>query len=297
MEHAPQEKQLTEDDIMNMSAEEIKELQRKNCIFCHIISGKVQSKKIFEDDDTLAILDINPANPGHILLLPREHYTIMPQMTDNDIGHLFMVAKALSHASLKALKAEGSNIFVANGIAAGQKAPHLIVHIVPRKSNDGISSFGLVRRKAEKEQLEGMYSSMLQKLKESMPENKAKLREHAAVPVNSASTSVHVEHISAPVVHEKKHGQDKENNSQQAKTLHEIFSHKDKKEAVETHPQGKTEAKGHASSAASGTQKDSAEEIDNRPEDEEQESEEKGSDESSQKEIDLSEIARVLLKK
>lgn len=60
---------LTEEDLRNMTPEQIKELQRKNCIFCHIIVGRVQSKKIYEDDKTVAILDINPANPGHILLM------------------------------------------------------------------------------------------------------------------------------------------------------------------------------------------------------------------------------------
>src|SRR3989344_2466237 len=107
MEHGAQEKQLTEEDIMNMSPEEIKELQRKNCIFCHIIAGRVQSKKIFEDDQTIAILDINPANPGHILLMPKEHYTIMPHMPENEIAHIFMVSKALSNAMLRALEVQG----------------------------------------------------------------------------------------------------------------------------------------------------------------------------------------------
>jgi histidine triad (HIT) family protein len=168
---APQ--QLSEEQIRNMSPEQLKELQKKNCIFCHIISGKVQSRKIYEDEKTIAILDINPANPGHILLMPKEHYTIMPQMPDDEVGFIFMVAKGLSLAALRALKAEGTNIFVANGIAAGQKSPHFMIHIIPRKTNDGVASLGLIRRKADRETLKPMHAALLAKLKGESPQGMA----------------------------------------------------------------------------------------------------------------------------
>jgi len=127
-----------QEKIKQMSPEELKEFQKKQCIFCQIIDGKVQSRKVYEDEDVIAILDVNPANPGHILIMPREHYSIMPQMPDNEMGHIFMVAKALSNASLRALEVQGSNIIVANGVAAGQRAQHFMVHLIPRKENDNI---------------------------------------------------------------------------------------------------------------------------------------------------------------
>lgn len=133
----------TEEELANMSPEQLQELQKQNCIFCHIISGKVASKKIYEDDKVLAILDINPANPGHIVLLTKEHYQIMPQIPDDEIAYLFMVAKAISHACLKALKAQGTNIFIANGMVAGQKASHFMLHIIPRMEVDNIKIFDL----------------------------------------------------------------------------------------------------------------------------------------------------------
>src|SRR3989338_830732 len=166
---------LTEEDLKNMTPDQLRELQRKNCIFCQIISGKVQSKKVFEDEKSIAILDINPANPGHVLLMPKEHATIMPQISDIDIGYLFLVAKSLSKSGLKALKAEGSNIFVANSIAAGQKSPHFMIHIITRKANDGIAGFGLLRRKMAKEELQAVQQAILKRSKESMPGNKAEL--------------------------------------------------------------------------------------------------------------------------
>ena len=125
--------------LSKMSPEELREFQKKNCIFCHIIANKVQSKKIFEDELVCAILDINPANPGHILLLPKEHYAIMPQMPDDIVVHLAKTAKHLSKVVLRSLKAEGTTILVANGVAAGQKAQHFMLHIIPRMQNDGLT--------------------------------------------------------------------------------------------------------------------------------------------------------------
>ena len=127
-----------EEKLKNMSPEELKEFQKQQCIFCQIISGKIPSKKIYEDDRCLAILDINPATKGHVLLLPKEHYAIMPQMPDKELGHMYVIAKKLSQALLKGLKVSGTNLFVANGLPAGQRAQHFILHIIPRKEGDGL---------------------------------------------------------------------------------------------------------------------------------------------------------------
>ncbi|MFH1409466.1 MAG: HIT domain-containing protein [Nanoarchaeota archaeon] len=150
MEGQPaQPQQPTAEELAQMSPEQIKELQMKNCIFCHIVKGNVQSKKMFEDDRLIGVLDINPANPGHLLLISKEHYMVLPQMPDPDINHLFMVAKGISHAMLKGLKAQGTNIFIANGAQAGQKAPHFMMHIIPRKDGDGLQCFNLNRKSAK----------------------------------------------------------------------------------------------------------------------------------------------------
>jgi histidine triad (HIT) family protein len=132
-----QRKEL-EEKIKNMSPEELKEFQKQQCIFCQIIDGKVPSKKVYEDDKCLAVMDIGPAAIGHVLLLPKEHYSIMPQVPEEEIGHMFMVAKHLSQAMLKKLKVGGTNIFVANGQIAGQRAQHFMIHIIPRREGDSI---------------------------------------------------------------------------------------------------------------------------------------------------------------
>lgn len=132
-----QRKEL-EEKLKNMSPEEIVELQKQQCIFCQIVSGKISSKKIYEDDFCLAVMDINPATKGHLLLLPKKHYLIMPQVPEEEIGHFFIVAKKLSQSLLRGLKVSGTNVFIANGPAAGQKAQHFLLHIIPRKEGDGL---------------------------------------------------------------------------------------------------------------------------------------------------------------
>ncbi len=135
----PEQAQELQERLSRMSPEELREYQKQNCIFCHISSGKQQAKKIYEDINCLGVLDINPANAGHVLLLPKEHYAVLPLVPDDILGHLGMVAKAISNVMLKALEAKGTTIFVANGAAAGQKAQHVMVHIIPRDEKDGLN--------------------------------------------------------------------------------------------------------------------------------------------------------------
>lgn len=157
------EEEAMQEKLKNMSPQELKEYQKQNCVFCQIIEGKVASKKVFEDDNCIAILDINPANPGHLLLMPKEHYAIMPLMPDTLIKHMFMISKQLSGALLRALKADGTNIFVANGAAAGQKAQHFMVHVIPRMKNDGIS-LDITGKKANDKELLDLQKLLVAKL-------------------------------------------------------------------------------------------------------------------------------------
>jgi histidine triad (HIT) family protein len=150
-----------QEKLKNMSPEELKEFQQQQCIFCHIVSGKVQSKKIYEDDKVIGILDINPSNPGHILLIPKDHYQIMPLVPEEDIAHTFIAAKHLSQACLKAIKCQGTTIFVANGAVAGQRAQHFMVHIIPRMEDDDIQQLNIKEKKITKKDQD----ALLKKLK------------------------------------------------------------------------------------------------------------------------------------
>ena len=144
---------VLQEKIKNMSPEELKDFQKKQCIFCQIIAGKVQSKKIYEDENVIAVLDINPANPGHLVLMTKEHYSIMPQLPEEMIAHTFIVARSLSNSMLRSLEAQGTNIIVANGVTAGQRAQHFMVHIIPRKEKDGVE-FTIPQKQLDEKEIE-----------------------------------------------------------------------------------------------------------------------------------------------
>ena len=151
-----------EEKLKNMSPEELAQFQKQQCIFCQIISGKVPSTKVYEDEHSITILDINPAAKGHLLLIPKEHYVIMPQVPDNIITHLYLVAQKLSNVLLRSLKLSGTNIFVANGLVAGQKAQHFMMHIIPRKEGDGL--FKLEEKILDKEMLSKIQGALQDKI-------------------------------------------------------------------------------------------------------------------------------------
>ena len=139
-----------------LSPEEIQkriELMKENCIFCKIIKGEISSKKIFEDDLCLAILDIAPATNGHILLMPKEHYMLMPMVPDEILGHLGIISKMLSDLLKEVMQAKDVTIFMANGAAAGQQSQHFMMHVIPRYDADQIN-FNLDSGKISDSELE-----------------------------------------------------------------------------------------------------------------------------------------------
>ncbi|MBS3136288.1 HIT family protein [Candidatus Woesearchaeota archaeon] len=149
--------------IAAMSPEELKKFQKENCIFCNIVAGKVKAKRVYEDESCMAVLDINPASIGHVLLMPKEHYLIMPQVPDEELGHIFVIAKRLSNALLKSLDSRGTNIVVTNGLSAGQRAQHFLVHIIPRREGDGIK-FDIPSKEYSEDELDNAARAISQKL-------------------------------------------------------------------------------------------------------------------------------------
>ncbi|MBI4143810.1 HIT family protein [Candidatus Woesearchaeota archaeon] len=113
-------------------------MPEEQCIFCQIASGAVSARKVYEDEQIICVLDINPANPGHVLIIPKDHYSVLPQFPDELIGHVGKVIKHMSLAMLKSLGIQGTTTFIANGAVAGQRAPHIIIHLIPRAQGDGV---------------------------------------------------------------------------------------------------------------------------------------------------------------
>lgn len=109
------------------------------CLFCKIIRGEVAAHIVLEDDRTLAFLDHRPLFPGHVLLVPKEHFETLADLPGNRIAPLFSSARLLSAAVEAAMEAEGT--FVALNNRVSQSVPHLHVHIVPRRRKDGLKGF------------------------------------------------------------------------------------------------------------------------------------------------------------
>ncbi|MCQ1536572.1 HIT family protein [Methanosarcina sp. KYL-1] len=109
----------------------------EDCLFCKIVSGKIPSYRVYEDDSVYAFLDIYPASEGHTLVAPKKHFGNFTDMRAEDVTTLFEAARKITAAVEKAFSAEGSNIGINNGEVAGQEVPHVHVHVIPRKKGDG----------------------------------------------------------------------------------------------------------------------------------------------------------------
>ncbi|MBI3033097.1 HIT domain-containing protein [Candidatus Woesearchaeota archaeon] len=139
--------------MVQLSAEQQKaiEQQKANCPFCKIIKGDIPSQKVYEDDKCIAILDINPAYKGHTLLVPKEHYPILPLVPEEAFEHLAKTIKELSGCIKKGALVFGDNVFIANGAVAGQQSQHMVIHIIPREKGDMINIFSLKPGKIDQE--------------------------------------------------------------------------------------------------------------------------------------------------
>ena len=106
---------------------------------------------LFEDEEVRIILSPEPIVPGHVLVLPKQHFTILEQVPDKLIGKIFGLANKASNALFETLKAQGTNLFIRNGVAAGQSVAHFAVHVLPRKENDGVNLQWQPRQLSEEE--------------------------------------------------------------------------------------------------------------------------------------------------
>ncbi len=109
-----------------------------SCIFCKIIKGEIPSYKIYEDENCIAILDINPRAKAHTLVIPKAHVERLDDANISIVSNLFVSVKNTIDLLKKKIKMEGYNIVVNCGKVAGQEINHLHVHILPRFSKDNI---------------------------------------------------------------------------------------------------------------------------------------------------------------
>jgi histidine triad (HIT) family protein len=111
-------------------------VENKDCIFCRIASRKSPSHIVYEDENYIAFLDIAPFSRGHTLVCPKRHGETLWDMTEEEIGKLFMVASRVSKAVVRAVGAHGFRFVQNNGEAANQVVAHVHVHVIPVRIED-----------------------------------------------------------------------------------------------------------------------------------------------------------------
>ncbi len=113
----------------------------EDCIFCKIVKGEIPCEKIYEDEKVFAFLDISPSNPGHTLVILKEHSADLMHSPEEHLAELITRVPAIAQAVMSGLDYPAFILSVNNGSEAGQVVPHLHFHIIPRKTGDGLIHF------------------------------------------------------------------------------------------------------------------------------------------------------------
>jgi histidine triad (HIT) family protein len=107
-----------------------------DCLFCGIVAGSIPSEMIDSDERTVAFMDINPATPGHALVVPREHSADLLEIGEQDLTATILASQRLARRMKDVLDADGINLINACGAAAWQTVFHFHIHVVPRYEDD-----------------------------------------------------------------------------------------------------------------------------------------------------------------
>lgn len=110
----------------------------EDCIFCKIVAGEMPSFKVYEDADILAFMDIKPFTRGHSLVIPKQHFENIFDISEDALQKVSVVAKKLSQKIKDVLAADSIRLSQSNGKVAGQDVMHFHLHIIPRYKDDGV---------------------------------------------------------------------------------------------------------------------------------------------------------------
>lgn len=122
-----------------------------DCLFCKIVSGEIPAQIVYEDAYTIAFLDINPINRGHVLVVPKEHYRDFSEASLEVLKNVTRAVKVVSESLASAVGADGFLVSTNNGTAAGQVVMHLHFHVIPRFKDDHLHSWSGKPYKDEQE--------------------------------------------------------------------------------------------------------------------------------------------------
>jgi histidine triad (HIT) family protein len=109
-----------------------------NCVFCKIVAGQIPCVRLFEDDRTLAFMDINPAHDGHCLVIAKDHFPTVFEISEEAFAAVASSVRKVARAVNLALSPEGLNLVQANGKGAQQSVDHFHIHVLPRKLGDDL---------------------------------------------------------------------------------------------------------------------------------------------------------------
>jgi len=109
-----------------------------DCVFCKIVAGQIPSTKVFEDEHTLAFMDLGQVNPGHVLVAVKKHAENLYALDDTQAAAVARASTRVARAIREAFKPEGLSVYQANGKPAGQTVFHYHVHLLPRHAGDGM---------------------------------------------------------------------------------------------------------------------------------------------------------------
>lgn len=108
------------------------------CIFCKIVAGELPAYTVYEDEHTLAFLDIAPFAPGHLLVISKWHANYLTDLPDEQLRQLFSTVKKVAAKVMQNLPCDGFNLLQNNGACASQVVPHVHVHVIPR--HEGVAA-------------------------------------------------------------------------------------------------------------------------------------------------------------
>lgn len=111
-------------------------MKDETCIFCKIAGGEIPSRTIYEDEEFRVILDLAPATKGHALILPKNHFKNLYELSDETAAKVLPLAKKMANAMTQKLGCDGFNIVQNNNQIAGQTIFHFHVHLIPRYNDD-----------------------------------------------------------------------------------------------------------------------------------------------------------------
>lgn len=138
-------------------------MNKDDCIFCKIANGEIPSATVYEDSICRVILDVNPANKGHALIIPKEHFDNIYSMDAETAAKIFTIATEVAKAQKAELNPDGLNILQNNGEAAGQTVFHFHMHLVPRYIKDNVT-MTWIPGKADTEELSALSKALKKRI-------------------------------------------------------------------------------------------------------------------------------------